>query len=123
MYYKQSASTDQIEFNEVHDGQGLVKRRNLFGSSSKLPIGLEIWELDQGVSEGPHNHNDAEVLEEVYYFLKGAGIMTIDGEEVQVKTGDAVMITPESERGIANTGEESLQLVIIWGEPTSPDKA
>jgi len=121
MYYKQSASTDPIEFKEVHDGHGFIKRRNLFGSLSKLPIGLEIWELEQGVSEGPHNHNDTEVLEEVYYFLKGTGIMTIDGEEVPVETGDAIMITPESARGIINTGAESLKLAIIWGAPTLLD--
>lgn len=117
MYWKQIEATDRIVSNQIHNGSGLIKRRSLFGESSRLPIRIEIWEMDQGVTEGDHIHQEPRPLEEVYYFLEGEGIMTIDGDEVPVKAGDAILVPPGANHGILSTGANPLRLVIIWGAP------
>ena len=117
MYWKQIESTDRIVSDQIHDGSGLIRRRSLFGESSRLPIRIEIWELDPGVTEGNHIHQEPKPLEEVYYFLEGEGIMTIDGDEVPVKAGDAILVPPGANHGILSTGADPLRLVIIWGAP------
>lgn len=115
MYFKQTESTDKTEFEEIHHGIGVIKRRNLFGSSSHLPIQLEIWELAEGVSEGDHVHADSRPLEEIYYFLEGSGEMTINGELVEVHKNDAVMVPPGVNHGIRNSGNIPLKIIIAWG--------
>ena len=117
MYLKQSEATDRISHDQIHDGRGLIRRRSLFGESSQLPIRMEIWELDPGVTEGDHIHQEPSPLEEVYYFLEGEGIMTVDGEEVPVKAGDAILVPPGAHHGFQSTGADPLRLVIIWGAP------
>ena len=119
MYWKQTEEMDDVLSKQIHGGIGKIKRRNLLGKLSKLPIKSEIWELEEGVSEGEHSHEGAHPLEEIYYFLEGQGLMIIGGEEIPVCQGDAIMISPETRRGLANTGHSLLKLVIIWGEPVN----
>ena len=115
MYFRQTEGSDEKKSQRIHDGHGLIKRRNLFGSFSNLPIQIEIWELDEGVSEGDHIHGDARPLEEIYYFLEGSGEMTIEGEKVLVEKNDALMVPPGVGHGIRNTGTGSLKMMIVWG--------
>ena len=117
MYWKQTEAVDHISSMQIHEGCGLIKRRNLFKDSSRLPISLEIWEFDKGVSEGNHIHKGEELLEEIYYFLEGKGLMTVNGEEVSVSAGDAIMVPPGVDHGVLNVGSDKLKVVIIWGEP------
>ena len=117
MYWKQIEATDRIVSDQIHDGIGQIKRRSLFRESSRLPISMEIWTLDQGVTEGNHIHQEPRPLEEVYYFLEGEGTMTVDGEEVPVKAGDAILVPPGANHGILSTGADPLRFVIIWGAP------
>jgi len=117
MYWKQIEATDRVVSNQIHDGSGLIKRRSLFRESSRLPINMEIWTLDQGVTEGDHVHQDPRPLEEVYYFLEGEGIMTVDGDEVPVKAGDAILVPPGANHGLLCTGTDPLKFLIIWGVP------
>ncbi|SVA73677.1 uncharacterized protein METZ01_LOCUS126531 [marine metagenome] len=117
MYWKQTEEMDDVISKQIHCGTGKIKRRNLFGELSKLPIKSEIWELEEGVSEGEHSHEGVHPLEEIYYFLEGQGLMIIDGEDIPVCQGDAIMVSPESRRGLVNTGRSLLKLVIIWGQP------
>ena len=77
MYWKQTEEIDTNKVERIHDGDGLIKRRNLFGSVTQLPVDIEIWELDEGGSEGDHMHGDNRPLEEFYYFLDGTGEMTV----------------------------------------------
>ena len=38
MYFKQTEAGDEKKAQRIHEGDGLIERRNLFGSSSNLPI-------------------------------------------------------------------------------------
>ena len=117
MYWKQSEEDDQQISERIHNGTGVIKRRSLFEKRSRLPIRVEIWELDVGGSEGSHIHNTPNALEEVYYFLEGKGEMIIDGKEIPVRANDSVMVPPGTDHGIKNTGDIPLKVMIIWGAP------
>ena len=115
MYFKQSEKLDEWRSQQIHEGSVFIKRRNLFGSASNLPIQLEVWELDVGVSEGEHRHGEERPLEEIYYFLEGSGVMHIDGETIDVTQNDAVMVPPNVDHAIKNTGTGPLKMIIVWG--------
>lgn len=50
---------------------------------------------------------------EVYYILKGNGIMHIDGEHSVVGRGDAVYIPPGAKQQITNSGSTDLLFLCI----------
>ena len=91
-----------------------TKYRPFFSEQSRLPINMHVWELNPGVSEGSHTHDD---IEEVYYFVAGIGVMWADGKEIPVAAGDAVLEPPGCDHGFRNTGDVPLKLVLIWGKP------
>ena len=115
MYWIQKDKDDKKKSEQLHEGEGLIVRRALFKSESNLRINMEIWELAPGVSEGDHIHDKDRPLEEIYYFLEGEGIMTIEGKEIAVFKEDAVMVPPGMDHGLLNNGDKILKLVIIWG--------
>jgi mannose-6-phosphate isomerase-like protein (cupin superfamily) len=51
------------------------------------------------------------VTEEIYYITHGAGRMRIEGEEREVRVGDAIAIPPGNKHKIWNTGTEPLRLL------------
>ena len=116
MYVKQSDATDVLR-KRIHDGDGTIKVRRFFLEENDLPMQMAVWELEPGVSEGGHVHQDDDALVEFYYFLKGSGVMSVDGDDVPVQAGEAVMVPPGAERGLRNTGDQPLKLVIVWAKP------
>ena len=118
MYIKQTRLTDRIQIDQIHEGTGSIKRRSLFKKHSRLPVKFEEWEFEAGVSEGDHIHEGAESLEEVYYILTGEGMMTMDGDQIPVSSGDAIMVAPGVDHGVFNPGPQTMRLLIIWGSPS-----
>ena len=116
MYWKTNDQTDVAAYS-IHEGDGEIKTRGLFGDVTKLPVRVQVWELAPGVSEGNHTHGDKHPLEEIYYFLEGEGTMWVDGEDVAIAAGDAIMVPPGSDHGFRNTGDGPLKLIIVWGRP------
>lgn len=117
MYYKESDSTGVRLIPAHHEGEGMFRTRALFDETSRLPVKVQIWELEPGASEGGHVHDGDGALEEVYYFIEGEGAMWSDGDCFQVRAGDAVMAPPGSDHGFRNSGDTPLKLLIIWGRP------
>ena len=116
MYWKEKDSAGIVE-QSIHSGDGVIRRRGFFDDASRLPIKFQVWELDPGVSEGSHSHEGDTSLEEIYYFLEGSGTMWIDGQDVPIAAGDAVLVPPGIDHGFRNVGDIPLKLVIIWGKP------
>ena len=116
MYLKQSDATEEA-MHRLHEGDGTVRACRLFPDDSRLPTKMAVWELDPGSSEGSHVHEGLGALEEIYYFLQGSGVMWVDGEEVEVRTGDVVMVSPGADHGFRNSGDSVLKLLIAWGPP------
>jgi mannose-6-phosphate isomerase-like protein (cupin superfamily) len=68
--------------------------------------------LPPGASVTPHHH---EVLEEIYYILEGAGVMTIGEERREVAAGDAVYIPRLHRHTLTNTGAQMMRILLVCG--------
>lgn len=66
----------------------------------------------------PFNHKHKQ-NEEVYIVLKGEGILTIDGNAVNVKEGSAVKVMPAASRTLENTGKGVFQFICIQAKANS----
>jgi mannose-6-phosphate isomerase-like protein (cupin superfamily) len=64
--------------------------------------------LPAGASTQEHYHPKAE---EIYYITHGTGRLRIEGEQREVKTGDAIAIPPGKKHKLWNTGTETLRLL------------
>ena len=68
--------------------------------------------LPPGARVEPHHH---QVTEEIYYILRGAGEMEIDGERQKVEAGAAIYIPIGSRHSLINTGAEDMTLLLVCG--------
>ncbi len=66
----------------------------------------------------PHRFFEAS---EVYYILRGRGIMHIDEETAEVGPGDTIYIPPLGVQSIENIGEENLDFLCIVDPAWQPD--
>ncbi|MBE2987238.1 cupin domain-containing protein [Campylobacter sp. RM12920] len=62
-----------------------------------------------------HSHKQNE---EVYLVLEGGGVLFIDGEEVEVKKGDAIRIDPAGKRCF-KTGSNGMKYICIQAKKDS----
>ncbi len=68
----------------LHDVLGLTSCEI---SVSIMPKGVKL----------PFNHKHKQ-NEEIYIFLKGEGVMTLDGENVEFKEGTCIKVLPSTQR-------------------------
>lgn len=66
----------------------------------------------------PFNHKHKQ-NEEVYIVLKGEGILTIDGNAVNVEEGSGVKVMPAASRTLENTGKGVFQFICIQAKANS----
>ena len=69
-------------------------------------LGVSVLECEPGYTGMEHDHAD-EGQEEVYVLVEGAATVTVDGEDVEMESGDALRIPPEATRQIDNGDSES----------------
>jgi len=117
LYWKENDSAALVEAHEAHGGEGTIRLNPLFQHVSKLSVNISVLELEPGVSEGNHTHEDDDALEEIYYFTEGQGVVSVDGRDVPVAAGEAVLAPAGTEHGIRNTGKGPMKVVFIWGRP------
>lgn len=58
---------------------------------------------------------------EVYYLVRGSGVMHVGEEAAAVTTGDAVYIPPGSTQWLENTGKEDIELVCVVDPAWRPE--
>jgi len=58
---------------------------------------------------------------EVYYIIRGSGVMHIGQEEAKVDAGDAIYIPPESVQWLENTGNEEIEFICIVDPAWRPE--
>jgi mannose-6-phosphate isomerase-like protein (cupin superfamily) len=68
--------------------------------------------LPPGCAVTPHHHRD---LEEIYYIVSGAGLMTVGENSREVGAGDAVYIPRGHRHSLKNTGTEPIKLILVCG--------
>ena len=61
-------------------------------------------------SMGVHQHGQDE---EMYIILKGEGLMTIEGREQRVSSGDMILNKPGGTHGLLNNSDAQIELLII----------
>lgn len=64
--------------------------------------------LQPGCSIGYHTHDDEE---EIFYIIRGIGTVNDNGKEDTVRAGDAILTGGGAGHGIANTGDEPLEIM------------
>ena len=104
----------------------IIKRENL--EMIKGDCG-DIWEMNgtENMSVAyvnitdkfkPHLHKKTE---EIYYILKGRGLMMIEEEQVEVRAGDLIPIAKNKVHAIEKISEESLELLAITTPRYNPN--
>ena len=74
-------------------------------------LGLSVLDCEPNWSGKLHDHI-ASAQEEVYFLVEGAATITIDDEAVPMEAGEAIRVSPDSERQIHN-GDAPSQFVIV----------
>ena len=89
-------------------GDGVVSRL-LHSEKDATDTELTVtWvEVEPGSEQVLHSH----APEQVYVTVAGEGRMRVGGTERDVSAGDAVHIPSNTEHGIRNTGDETLEYV------------
>ena len=105
--------TTEARNNEgCHGGIGCIKEVNLFKNvdfATNLRI-INYEVMPPETSIGIHRHGDDE---EVYAILEGTGLMTVDGEERQVSSGDIIINKPFGSHGLLNNSNEDLRVLVF----------
>jgi len=106
------------ELNAPRDGwndpvKGRVHWRTLFSRGGTPTDGITCGVADLGPGDwlGLHRHAPPEI----YYVFAGAGVVTLNGKEVEVKVGTAVFIPGMAEHGVRHSGSELLRF--FYGFP------
>jgi mannose-6-phosphate isomerase-like protein (cupin superfamily) len=88
--------------------RGRLRFRTLFSQGLTKTAGMTggVTDLGPGDWLGLHRHAPPEV----YYVFAGAGIVSLEGEEIPVKAGSAVFIPGMANHGVRQTGNEILRL-------------
>jgi quercetin dioxygenase-like cupin family protein len=87
--------------------RGEVGFRTIFGgATAETDFTAGVSELEPGGWLGHHRHEPAEI----YYVLRGEGVLTIDGEDHPVSAGSAAHIPGNSEHAVRNTGDGPLRV-------------
>jgi mannose-6-phosphate isomerase-like protein (cupin superfamily) len=66
--------------------------------------------LHKGAAIGYH----LQKTDEVYYITGGEGLMTINGDPMPVKAGDAVLTRGGNSHGLVQKGEADLTIIITF---------
>lgn len=72
--------------------------------------------LEPGHETERHIHRSSQ---EVYYILAGQGRIVLDGQPLDVKEGDAILMKPGTVHNIRNTGTGGLRFLCICTPPYS----
>ena len=97
--------------SKLYGGKGTVMYRRLLGPSVFLTPWAFIDEISipSGASIGPVNEGD---MSEAYFVISGEGTVTVNGETVNIKKGDGIPVDLGQTQTFAQTGAESLHLLV-----------
>ena len=93
-----------------HDGGGQTIGYSFFSAVPKLSLVFRKRILRPGSGIGYHEQTE----DEIYYFLSGRGVMTLDGKNVSVGPGTAVLTRTGSSHGLKSVGSEDLVIIINY---------
>jgi mannose-6-phosphate isomerase-like protein (cupin superfamily) len=92
-------------------GGAVRKVRRALGAQA---FGFNYFTIPPGVTGREHDHADSG-QEEVYFVVRGSGVMRIGGEEVELRPGRFVRVDAKTTR-VPTAGEDGLEFV-TFGAP------
>src|SRR4030042_3585529 len=97
----------------------ILKSHMLIGSRNvpDTRVSIQISQIPVKSEQPLHSHGP----EQVYYIIRGSGLMIIENEHEQVRAGDAVYIPANAMHGIKNIGDETLEYLTANSPPFSVD--
>ncbi|PTQ98022.1 Cupin domain-containing protein [Mucilaginibacter yixingensis] len=93
-----------------HNGGGNTTAVPFFSKDQSLKIAFRKRILHPGSSIGYHLQKE----DEIYYILSGNGILQMNGKDIPVTTGDAILTKPGSSHGLKPAGNEDLAVLITY---------
>ncbi|MEO8482570.1 MAG: cupin domain-containing protein [Acidobacteriota bacterium] len=94
----------------THNGGGQTVGYSFFAGTPNMHLVFRKRALKPGSGIGYH----VQTEDEIYYVLSGRGMMTLDGKEVEVGPGAAVLTRTGSSHGIKQTGPDDLVILINY---------
>ena len=94
----------------THKGGGQTIGYSFFRNAPGLKLVFRKRALKPGSAIGYHEQHE----DEIYYVLSGRGIMKLDGKDVEVGPGTAILTRPGSSHGIRQVGTEDLVILINY---------
>jgi hypothetical protein len=105
------ASFDFVDVGEL-EGEGpagiVRKTRRALGARA---FGFNYFIFPPNVEGREHNHAEAN-MEEVYFIVRGSGMMRIEGEEVELRPGRLVRVDPGATR-VPVSGPDGLEWLVV----------
>ena len=96
----------------AHNGVGQIKMSRIYGNldfKSKCDF-VDHSVIPPGTSIGVHTHENNE---EVYFIIKGRGLMTLNGEEVEVSAGDLILNKCYGTHALKNCGDDPIEILVF----------
>jgi mannose-6-phosphate isomerase-like protein (cupin superfamily) len=114
MFVKDVGSSD-----EIMAGDETILRELLHPLKADLKIHYSLAHatVKPGLSSLPHRLKTSEV----YYILEGEGIMYVEEESADVRSGQVIYIPPNSTQYIKNTGNSGLKFLCIVDPAWRPE--
>jgi len=96
---------------EITAGDGTTLRELLHPARDPAAVRYSLAHARLAVGKWSDLHTLTTT--EVYYILSGRGLMEIDGEQREVKPGDAIYIPPRGKQRIRSLGPDDLEFLCI----------
>lgn len=95
-----------------HDGIGSILFREVFNNAD---FKSNLEHLHETIVEphstiGYHLHSGNE---EIYYFLEGEGVMTVNNQVIKVNPGDAVIAHGGDSHGLVNNSDVRIKILVF----------
>lgn len=105
--------------DEIVAGDETLLRELLHPDKANLRIRYSLAHaaVKPGRSSLPHKLKTSEV----YYILEGEGVMYVEEDSAQVRSGQVIYIPPNSTQYIKNTGNSDLKFLCIVDPAWRPD--
>jgi mannose-6-phosphate isomerase-like protein (cupin superfamily) len=102
----------EIAKNEpgTHNGGGQTIGYSFFDKTPGMKFVFRKRAFHPGSGVGLHEQHE----DEVYYALSGRGVMTVDGKEIDMTPGTAVLTRPGSSHSLKQVGAEDLVILIAY---------
>jgi mannose-6-phosphate isomerase-like protein (cupin superfamily) len=102
-------SVTDLDALEGEGPGGMV--RKLRRALDARAFGLNYMTIPPGVTGREHDHAES-TMEEVYFVVRGSGVMRVDGEEVELRPGRFLRVEAASTR-VPVAGPDGLEFLAI----------